>query len=163
MRKNMRLCVAVNVYMLILLASQGIATSQERSQLVDTGAIFSAEHVEGSGADRVFGVTPPYWTPSPEQIALLEAQLKPYLGRVRLPKAKAIAARLGRYKRQYFGYTDGGKRWILVNGFCEGRWKKEDAWRNRFVLVHDGGLCFFKVRYDPSKSQFEQLEINGEA
>jgi hypothetical protein len=74
-----------------------------------------------------------------------------------------IAARLGSYKRQYFGYTDGGKRWILVNGFCEGHWKKEDTWRDGGVLVKDGGLCFFKVRYDPSRSEFEQLEINGEA
>jgi len=163
MRKNIRLCAAATVYMLILLASQGIAMSQERSQLVDTGVIFSAEHVERSGADRMFGVTPPFWTPSPEQIAQLEVQLKPYLGRVRLPKAKVIAARLESYKRQYFGYTDGGKRWILVNGFCEGHWKKEDTWRDRVVLVRDGGLCFFKVRYDPSRSEFEQLVINGEA
>jgi hypothetical protein len=80
MRKNMRLRVAATVYVLILLASQAIAMSQECSQLVDTGGIFSAEHVEHSGADRVFGITPPYWTPSPEQIALLEVQLKPYLG-----------------------------------------------------------------------------------
>ena len=76
---------------------------------------------------------------------------------------KVIAARLGSYKRQYFGYTDGGKRWILVNGFCKGHWKKEDTWRDKVVLVHDGGLCFFKVRYDPSRSQFEQLEVIGEA
>lgn len=111
----------------------------------------------------MFGIAPPYWTPSPEQIALLEAQLKPYPGRLRLPKANVIAARLGSYKRQYFGYTDGGKKCILVNGFCQGRWRKEDTWRHSFDLVHDGGLCFFKVRYDPSKPQFEQLEINGEA
>src|SRR5262245_20976511 len=115
-----------------IVLSLGQRRLQRRCRSCDTSSrqCFSAEHVERSGADRVFGVTPPYWTPSPEQIALLEAQLKPYLGRVRLPKAKAIAARLGRYKRQYFGYTDGGKRWILVNGFCEGRWKKEDTWRN---------------------------------
>jgi hypothetical protein len=163
MPKGMRFCVAAAVHMLGLLASRGIAMSQERSQFVDTGVIFSAEHVERSGADRVLAVTPPYWTPSPEQIALLEARLKPFLGRLALPKAKAIAARLGSYKRQYFGYTDGGKRWILANGFCEGYWKEEDTWRDRVVLAKDGGLCFFKVRYDPSRSKFEQLEINGEA
>jgi hypothetical protein len=163
MRKNTRLSVAATFYMLILLASQEIAMSQESSQLVDTGVIFSVEQLERSGADRVFWVTPPFWIPSPEQVALLETQLKPYLGRVKHPKAKAIAARLASYKRQYFGYTDGGKRWILVNGFCEGYWKKEDTWRDRVVLVLDGGRCFFKVRYDPSSSQFEKLEINGEA
>jgi hypothetical protein len=163
MPNNVRPCVAAPVYMLILLASTGIVVSQDHSQLVDSGVIFSAEHVERSGADRVLGLTPPYWTPSPEQIALLESQLKPYLGRVTQPKAKVIAARLGSYSRQYFGYSDGGKRWIFVNGFCEGPWKKEDTWRDKVVLVIDGGSCFFKVRYDPSRSQFEQLQINGEA
>ena len=163
MRKNLRFGVAANLHILILLASQGIAVSQERSQLVDTGVIFSAEHAERSGAGRVFGATPPYWTPPPEQIATLEAQLKSYLAGIKLAKAKVIAAKLGGYKRQYFGYTDGGKRWILVNGFCEGYWKKQDTWRDRVVLVLDGGSCFFHVRYDPSRSQFEQLEINGEA
>ena len=162
MRKN-TLCVAATVYMLILLASQAIAISQESLQFVDTGVIFSTEQIERSGANHVFGITPPYWTPSPGQIVLLESRLSPYLRRVGPPKAKVIAARLGSYKRQYFGYTDGGKRWILVNGFCEGYWKKQDTWRDRAVLVLDGGLCFFQVRYDPSRSQFEQLEINGEA
>src|SRR5262245_43702713 len=118
MRRSMWFCVAANVHMLIVLASQGIAVSQERSQLVDTCVIFSAEHVERSGAGRVFVATPPYWTPSPEQIAMLEAQLKSYLAGIKLAKAKVIAARLGSYKRQYFGFTDGGKRRILVNGFC---------------------------------------------
>jgi len=163
MPHNVRLRVAAPVYVLILLASAGITVSQEHSRLVDTGVIFSAEHVERSGAHRVLGLTRPYWTPSPEQIALLESKLKPYLGAYRSPRAKVIAARLGSYRRQYFGYSENGKKWIFVNGFCEGHWKKEDAWRDRVVLVLDGGLCFFKVRYNPSRSQFEQLEINGEA
>lgn len=163
MRNNMRLCRVAAVSLLMLFAFQGIAMSQERSQRVDTGVIFSAERVERSGTDRALGVARPFWTPSPEQIALLEAQLKPYLERATPPKAKVIAARLGNYKRQYFGYTDGGKRWILVNGFCEGHWKENETWRDRAVLVHDGGLCFFKARYDTSRSQFGQLEINGEA
>jgi len=163
MRNNTRLSVAATFYMFIFVASRGIAMSQESSQLVDTGVIFSVEQLKRSGADQVFWIKPPFWTPSPQQVALLETQLKPYLGRVKHPKAKAIAASLASYRRQYFGYTDGDKRWILVNGFCEGYWKKEDTWRDRVVLVRDGGRCFFKVRYDPSSSQFEQLEINGEA
>lgn len=163
MRKTMRLCTVAAVSMLMHFAFQAIAMSQERVQLIDTGVIFSAEHVERSGADRALGVTRPFWTPSPEQIARIETQLKRYLGRVTPAKAKVIAARLGSYKRQYFGYTDGGKRWILVNGFCEGHWKEHNTWLDRVVLVHDGGPCFFKVRYDTSRSQFGRLEINGEA
>jgi hypothetical protein len=161
MRKSMHLCVAATVYMLILLATYGHAMSQERSKLVDTGVIFSAEQLERLPNVHKIGVTPPYWTPSPEEIALLEARLKPYLEGATPPEARVIAARLGSYKRQYLGFTHDGKRWILVNGFCEGHWKEEDTWRDRVVLVLDGGLCYFKVLYDPSRSQFEHLLING--
>lgn len=179
MCKNMRLCVAVAVYVLALVASDGIAMSQERSKLVDTGIIFSAEQLERSEVIRpgllgMMGMTPPYWTPSPQDIAPVEAQLKSYLEDVsnskrevagdanwRVPsQAKAIGARLGSYKRQYVGYTDRGKRWILVNGFCEDHLKDEDTWRDRLVVVIDGGLCFFKALYDTSKSQYAYLLIN---
>lgn len=161
MRKNMRLCMAATVYMLILVASQGIAMSQERSKLVDTGVIFSAQQVERSPTVHMIGVMPPYWTPAPEDIALLEAQLKSYLEGATPPEAKVIARTLGSYKRQYVGYTDGGTRWILVNGFCEEHLKEEDTWRERFVFVVDGGLCFFKALFDTSRSQFEYLLINS--
>jgi hypothetical protein len=106
----------------------------------------------------------PFWTPSPEQIAQLEVQLKPYLERATTPQAKVIAAGLGSYKRQYLGISDdGGRRWIFVNGFCEGFWKRDDSWRDEFVIVFDGGTCYFQVLYDPSSSQFGPLAINGNA
>jgi hypothetical protein len=56
MRKNTRLPLAATLYMLILFASQGIAVSQESSQLVDTGVIFSVEQLERSRADRLRAV-----------------------------------------------------------------------------------------------------------
>jgi len=163
MRNITRLAWRPAICLLIFLASEGIAVSQQAPRPVDTGVIFSAEHVEGSGANRLFALAAPYWTPSPDEIALLEAHLKPYLARATIPGAKVIAARLESYKRQYFGFTDGGKKWILVNGFCAGQWKKQDTWHDRVVVVLDGGVCFFRVRYDLLRSQFEQLQINGEA
>ena len=73
MRKSIRLSVAATVYMLIFLSSQGMAMSQERSRVIDTGVIFSAQQVERSpNVDwvKTMGVTPPFWTPSLEDIAL---------------------------------------------------------------------------------------------
>jgi hypothetical protein len=164
MRKSLCPCVATTAFMLVLLASPGISMSEERSKLVDTGVIFSAQQVESfrlhrSDITNFVGLTPPFWMPVPEEIALLEGKLKPYLESATPPAARVIATRLGSYKRQYVGYTDGGKRWIFVNGFCE--WKESDAWHDRLVLVMDGGLCFFTVRYDVSRSRFEYLLING--
>jgi len=153
-------CEAAFVCIVIALASPEIAKSEEHSQLVDTGVIFSAKQVERS-AKSYRMLTPPFWTPSTEEIARLEVQLKPYLEGVATPEARVIAAKLGRYKRQYLGYTDGGKKWIFVNSFCD--WKDDGFWRDRLIIVKDGGTCFFKVRYDVSSSRFDQLQINGEA
>jgi len=160
MGRRIRLCEAAFICMVIALASPGIAKSQEHSRLVDTGVIFSAKQVERS-AEFYRMLTPPFWTPSTEEIARLEVQLKPYLEGLATPKAKVIAAKLGRYKRQYLGYTDGGKKWIFVNSFC--RWKQDGFWQDSLIIAQDGGTCFFRVRYDVSRSQFDQLEINGEA
>src|SRR5262245_3804693 len=159
-RKKIRLCEAAFVCVVIALASAGIAKSQEHSQLVDTGVIFSEKQVERSAdLNRMIGVTPPFWTPSTDDIARLEVQLTPYLEGVATPKAKVIAAKLGRYKRQYLGYSVGGKKWIFVNSFCS--WMEDESWRDTIIIVKDGGACFFSVRYDVSRSQFNQLQING--
>jgi len=168
MRTSVRLGKASFMCAVIALASSRIAASQEHSQLVDTGVIFSQQQLEKVPLHRldvnsILGLTPPFWTPSPKEIAALEGQLKPYLADLAPAEAKVIAATLGSYKRQYVGYTDGGKRWILVNGFCEDHWKEEDTWRDRIVFVFDGGSCFFTVRYDTSRSPFEHLLINGGA
>ena len=166
MRKNMRLSIAATVCILIPLASQGIAMSQEASKVVDTGVIFSAQQTEVIFSARQvepIDALRPLWTPSPEEVALLEGRLKTYLEGVATPQAKEIAARLGSYKRQYLGYSFGGKRWVLVNAFCNAYWKRNDSWRDSVVDVLDGGSCFFKVHYDPSRSQFDKLIINGPA
>jgi hypothetical protein len=177
MRRNIRLCVTATVYSVVFLASQGIVISQERSKVVDTGVIFSVQQIEQSEKLRdFFDAVRPLWAPSPEDIARLESKLKPYLEDVangkgkevadywRAPsQVKAILARLGSYKRQYFGFTYEGKKWIFVNGFCEEHWKREDYWRDRMVAVFDGGSCYFRVLYDPATSQFDKLTINGEA
>jgi len=177
MRRNLRPYVAATFCLLVLLVWQGGAISQERSTLVDTGVIFSAQQMDRSDdMSRFFDRGRPFWTPSPEQIARLESTLKAYLADVasgrrkgvadywRAPsQAKAIVARGDSYKRQYFGVTEGGRKWILVNSFCEGHWKREDYWHDRPVIVHDGGSCYFTVLYDPASSQFDKLSINGEA
>jgi len=166
MRTSERACAAATAYLLGLLASSGISMSQERSKVVDTGVIFSLQQVEssrlrGSDVTRFFGLAPPFWMPTSEEIALLEGKLKPYLGGATAPAAKVIAIRLGSYKRQYVGYTAGGKRWIFVNGFCEEIWKEPDAWHDGLELVMDGGLCYFTVRYDVSRSRFKYLQISS--
>ena len=161
MHRNMRLCAAGTICLLIPLASQ--TTSQERSKLVDTGVIFTAQHLESLVEFNKMGIlTAPFWTPSPEQILQLEAHLKTYIWRRRWhPGAKTVVAEFGNYKKQYSGYIKGGKKWIYVNAFCEELWKGDDRWRDSEIIVFDGGPCFFQVHYHPSGSRFDRLYING--
>jgi len=162
--RNLCQYIPALIYMLIPLALEGIAVSQERIKLVDTGVIFSGEQVaQFAEIPYMFELTPPFWTPTEEEVAHLEGKLRPYLEGVTIADARAIAAELGSYKRQYLGYTDGGKKWILVNGFCERHWRGDDSWHDSVVFVFDGGRCLFHVRYDLSRSQFEQLEINKDS
>src|SRR5262245_20650083 len=103
MLRTMRVCLGF--CLLIRLASQVMA--QEGAELVDTGVIFSADELDRSTeSNRIWGVTPPYWTPSPEDVARLESQLKLYLETVVHPGAKAVVTELAGYKKQYWGYIN---------------------------------------------------------
>jgi hypothetical protein len=161
MGRYIPLCKAGCLSMVIALAVPGPAMSQEHPLLVDTGVIFSAQQLERSAdAYHLLRVTPPYWTPSFEDIAQLERQLKNYLAGATTLQAKALATKLESSKRQYLGYTNDGKRWIFVNGFCES-WTKDRLWHEDIIIVFDGGSCFFTVRYDQSNSRFDELMVNG--
>jgi hypothetical protein len=140
-----------------------MAMSQEHSRVVDTGVIFSGQQVERSPNVawlKNMGVTPPFWTASLEDIGHAEGQLKQYAEGV---GEKEFAKGLGKYKRQYVGYTDNrGKRRILVSGICERYWQeKEITLHEQVLIVFDGGPCFFTAHYDPSMSKFDDLFING--
>jgi hypothetical protein len=107
-------------------------------------------------------ITPPYWTPNMDDISKLNRKIEIYLQQSKDTVANKVAGNLSDYKMQYIGYTDNGKKWILINAFCGSVWKANDSWQSNVVIVFDGGPCFFQVRYDVVGSQFERFEVNGE-
>ena len=161
MQRTIRLCGVV----VCALGSLGVpasAVSQERSRLVDTGVILSAQESDRVEREmRWLGITPPYWTPTPEDIARLEIRLKLYLKHAAAREAKAILAEGQSYKRQYLGFTDGGRTLIYVNSICDAVWKDGSDWRDGLAIFFDGGPCFFQVFYQPSSNRFERLRVNG--
>jgi hypothetical protein len=64
------------------------------------------------------------------------------------------------YTFQYQGQMDGENKIVFINAFCIA--PPEYAQR-QFVMVFDGGPCFFEVKYDPNKKKFFQLTFNGVA
>jgi hypothetical protein len=66
------------------------------------------------------------------------------------------------YFRQYAGIVLDGHRIVYLNALCERAGNKyETYWRERFVIVFDGGDCYWNVRYDPETRQFSNLMVNG--
>ncbi len=88
-----------------------------------------------------------YWRPSRTQVESAEAVL-------------AEEAGVLDHKRQYAGYREGGDRKIFINGFCD---TDGNDWRERPVLVQDGGECFFTAIYNVDRDELERFRFNGEA
>src|SRR5882672_837837 len=65
------------------------------------------------------------------------------------------------YTFQYQGQGSEASTYVLVNAFCNS-WGLKDLTAS-FVMVKDGGECYFKVRYDPRTHKFLNLLVNGSA
>ena len=63
------------------------------------------------------------------------------------------------YFRQYIPVINQGKRLIYVNAFRD----EIPGWRQRLVVISDGGACCWQAYYDPAAHTFLLFRINGEA
>ncbi len=99
------------------------------------------------------------WSPAPEQINEIRSSLEPFVRQEAAEQHRQLP-NWSRYSFQYQGQLDDGQRVIFVNAFCI---SPPEYAQRQFVLVFDGGPCFFQVKYDPNKKRFFQLMFNGEA
>src|ERR1700722_5471308 len=160
--RQLKLGVTIAVSVVTFALNWGICMEAKATEPIGTGVVFSAEQTEQSAkAQPMLEIGAPYWTPSKVEIQRLESALPVFLKQS--DGAAKIARNLRSYRRQYFGYSDHGDKWVLVNSFCEEYWKKNASWRNSAVVVYDGGDCYFRVRYQISTAKFAGLDINGES
>ena len=87
----------------------------------------------------------------------IEKSLRPLViaasqGMGRIPEWKT-------YTFQYQGqHTPLGRRYVYINAFCDlPKNHPSDTW----VLVLDGGACFFQAKYDPESKQLYDVSVNG--
>lgn len=66
------------------------------------------------------------------------------------------------YKVQFIGIRRHGIKTILCNFFPEDMTDAAD-WRDRQIVVNDGGFWFWQVEYDPSKDKIVMFVSNGYA
>lgn len=88
-----------------------------------------------------------YWRPTAADVEAAEGALAEEAGELE-------------HKRQYAGYIEDGERKIFINGFCD---TIGIDWRERPVLVDDGGDCFFTAIYNVERGKLERFRFNGEA
>ena len=126
------------------------------------GVIFTAANAEQVGLGYDFNEPIiDYWTPAEADVAALEAGLPAFLESEIPPDHynRRILERLDLYKRQYFGITfEAGQPLMYANFFCVDEF---DYWLESYVMVMDGGECFFQVVYDPASDTFSRLSVNG--
>lgn len=88
-----------------------------------------------------------YWRPSVADVEAAELALSDRAGELD-------------HDRQYAGYIEDGSRKIYINGFCDA---SGGDWRERPVIVQDGGDCFFTAIYNVDAGELERFRFNGEA
>ena len=103
-----------------------------------------------------------YWTPTEDDIPTLEGKLESFLRQnaESFRRQPSVWEQLFSYKRQYVGVIINEKQIIFGNFFCTEPGVK---WREEWVLVMDGGDCFFQLQFDVESGTFTKLTVNGEA
>ena len=98
------------------------------------------------------------WDPDEAVVKNLMSDIRSYVTSEAARRDAKLAA-WDTYRFQYQGKISGKKRVVFVNGFCHvfgsERLDKE------FILMLDGGPCYFSLEYDPSTRKFSSLRFNG--
>lgn len=98
------------------------------------------------------------WQPDPAVTSRMQNDLQPAVAR--LAGAEFSTFRQWReYKFQFQGQGADADRFVFVSALCD----DHDALdlMERFMVVFDGGSCYFQVKYDPKRQRFYDLIING--
>lgn len=67
------------------------------------------------------------------------------------------------YFRQYGAVVIDGRRFFVLNAFCSIEQAHASDWRNRLIIVLDGGKCYWRALFDVSRQRFTALSVNGVA
>jgi len=141
-----------------------IASGCSEREEVTTGVILDGQRLEQFPTETAgLDISAPYWTPTAGQAFLADTAVLDHLRRMNTTRSRQISDAISDYKRQYVGYTVGGKQWMLVNAMCRQYWESQEIWKSSVVVVLDGGTCFFNARFEMATSTVHSLEINGDS
>lgn len=96
-------------------------------------------------------------TPTMEQVLEIECKLSAHLR----PNHPMLFRKWTSYYRQYTGIqiVDGDKK-IRGNFLCQ---VEGNRWKDEWIMVLNGGDCYFSFSYDPDKREIFEFAVNGKA
>jgi hypothetical protein len=97
------------------------------------------------------------WQPSPEVMHEVGGGLRAAAEAESARTQHAMQPWSG-YTFQFQGVTEQGRRQVLVAASC--RPLPEDA-SKRWLVVYDGGTCYFAAYYDPDTQRFVRVRFHG--
>jgi hypothetical protein len=104
-----------------------------------------------------------FWTPTFDEVIAIDTRVKATFAASCDDRARRIARRLPGYRGQFVGIVKGGRRLIGGNYFCSLHPDPPTNLTLFWVVVFDGGECFFHFWYDPATGTFLDISINGYA
>lgn len=93
-----------------------------------------------------------YWLPGEPWLEAADQAIADRAERIEDPQRTPV---LGSY-RQYGGFIENGERKIYINAFCV----ELDNWKRGYVMVMDGGPCFWNAVYNVNTGEVEHLYVN---
>lgn len=154
-----------NVFFLLLLFVQFIIACTPPAANMEGGQwiVFTAENARKEQIGGwLFTGEIEYWSPTEADVRAVEEGVGVFLqeNAAMFYTNVPVWERLDEYNRQYVGMIVEGRKVLYANFFCN----REDAtWRKEFVLVLDGGSCYFQFQFDSATGEFFDLRVNGEA
>ncbi|MBC8882567.1 hypothetical protein H9X57_01590 [Flavobacterium piscinae] len=124
---------------------------------------------------KIYGYVP--WQPTEEDLKLTQTILEHAIENYEFDFIKKpIKSNIEKYFRQYIPFlNEKGEKAIEINAFCEllkippkeelakkgvTEWNEID-WKNYYVQVDDGGLCYWRIKINIDKMSYESVMVNG--
>jgi hypothetical protein len=156
--------LVIGILLLINLAACSALSDDKPPVLPDdqNWVIITKERAEEMGLASWLVESDDFWTPPVDGILKLEEKIAEYLSQnsSQFYRQPQVWKRLDEYQRQYIGLERGNRQIIYGNYFCNSGGVN---WREKLVVVDDGGDCFFQVEYDVESEVFIKLLVNGES
>lgn len=124
--------------------------------------IITKEQAEEVGLGSWLVESDGFWTPSENDILILEEKIAEYLSQnsTLFNRQQPVWERLAEYQSQFIGLKRNGSHIIYGNYFCN---NLGINWSQELVIVDDGGDCYFQVEYNVERGMFTMLMVNGES